>query len=412
MRFARLLFFLFFCLAIGVVSTPRAEAGFASRFSFSFSQEFNDNIFFEEQKEGDFITSFIPTLTFLHAPPAHEIPTFVFNIRSPIQIYANNSDLNNFAENTAFDIGYVYYYSPRLNFKITGDVARVGESRTTSRDDFGNVADLVTTGARLDTGFSVDGEFHYSPRFSFTGGFAGDYNFFLDEGGEDTTNTFKLGGQYKWKEGHNLFAVYSVDFFSPRSAADDDVVSHNIDFGDDFFSNRKIKLTPTLSLFTSGGISFASDEDGTKIAGRTNLRLTKVWQKALVSAGVRRGLTNSFGVSGISQTTSFFTAGNIRLTETLSVNGAVTFSLFDTNDDNFNTFEAQGGIQYLLKQWLSTSLRYTYRRRDSDLEDTINGNSVFLFLSTQIDTWPNFGLPKAFRRQSPGLNNPTSAFRD
>jgi len=83
-------FLLLLCLVFGVAFTPQAEAGFASRFSFSFSQEFNDNIFFEEQKEGDFITSFIPTLSFLHAPPAHEIPTFVFNVRSPIQIYANN----------------------------------------------------------------------------------------------------------------------------------------------------------------------------------------------------------------------------------------------------------------------------------------------------------------------------------
>jgi len=167
----------------GVVSTHRAEAGFASRFRFSFSEEFNDNIFFEEQKAGDFITSFIPGFTLFYAPLANEIPTFTANIRSPIQIYANNSDRNNFAENIALDAGYVYNFSPRLIFRLKSDFRRVGETRTTSRDDFGNAADLVTTGARLDTGFGVDAEFLYSPRLSFTGGFAGDYNFFLDEGG-------------------------------------------------------------------------------------------------------------------------------------------------------------------------------------------------------------------------------------
>jgi len=408
--FARVIVVLIICLISGLVPTPWAEAGFASRFSFSFSQEFNDNIFFEEQKEGDFITSFIPNLTFLYAPPTHEIPTFVFNIMSPIQIYANNSDRNNFAQNITLDAGYVYNYSPRLNFKLTGDVARVGETRTTRRDDFGNVADLVTTGARLDTGFSVDADFLYSPRLSFTGGFAGDYNFFLDEGGEDTTNSFKFGGKYKWKDRYNLFTAYSVDFLSSRST--ENSVVHNFDIGSDFLSNRKIQLTPTLTLFTSGGMSFAGNKDRSGITGRTNLRLTKVWQKALLSAGLRRGLTNSFGVSGISLTTAFFTAGNIRVTENLSVSGAMTFSLFDTNDNDFNTFETQATIQYRFKNWLSTSLRYTYRRRDSELEDAINGNSVFLFLTTQVDNWPNFGFPKAIRRQSPGLSNPTSAFRD
>jgi len=245
-------------------------------------------------------------------------------------------------------------------------------------------------------------------------------------GGEDTTNSFKFRGQYKWKKAHTLFAAYSVDFFSPRSAEDENVVSHNFDIGDDFFSNRKIKLTPTLSLFTSGGISFASAKDGNEITSRSNIRLTKVWQKALVSVGLRRGLTNSFGVSGVSKTTSFFTAGNIRLTEALSVSGAVTFSLFDTLDtnidtgnsdiDKFNTFESRAAIQYRFKHWLSGSLRYTYRRRNREREDTINdivdGNSIFLFFTTQVDTWPNFGFPKGIRRQGSGPRIPTSAFRD
>jgi len=94
------------------------------------------------------------------------------------------------------------------------------------------------------------------------------------------------------------------------------------------------------------------------------------------------------------------------------MSGGVTFSLFDTDDDDFNTFQAQAGIQYRLKHWLSTSLRYTHRWRDSEFEDAINGNSFFLFLTTQVDTWPNFGLPKAIRRQNPAFSNPTSAFSD
>jgi len=395
MRFAS--FLLFFCLVFGVVSMQRAEAGFASRFTFSFSEEFNDNIFFKPVKNSDFVTSFIPGFTLLYAPLGHEIPTFTASIRSPIQIYANNSDRNNFAQNIALDAGYIYNFSPRLIFRLKSDFERVGETRITRLDDLGNAADLVTTGARLDTAFGVDADFLYSPTLSFTGGIAGDYNFFLDEGGEDTTNSFKFRGQYRWKEAHTLFAAYSVDFFSPRSAEDENVVSHNFDIGDDFFSNRKIKLTPTLSLFTSGGISIASAKDGNEITSRSNIRLTKVWQKALVSAGLRRGLTNSFGVSGISLTTAFFTAGNLRLTENLSVSGAVTFSLFDTDEVDFNTFESQAAFQYRFKHWLSTSLRYTFRRRDRELADAINGNSIFLFLTTQVNTWPNFGLPKTIR---------------
>ena len=149
MRFAS--FLLFFCLVFGVVSTPRAEAGFASRFTFSFSVEFNDNIFFKPVKNSDFVTSFIPGFTLLYAPLGHEIPTFTANIRSPIQIYANNSDRNNFAQNIALDAGYIYNFSPRLIFRLKSDFERVGETRITRLDDLGNAADLVTTGARLSS---------------------------------------------------------------------------------------------------------------------------------------------------------------------------------------------------------------------------------------------------------------------
>ena len=63
-----------FVLIFSVFLCEIAEAQFASQFSLSLGEEYNDNIFFTKQREHDFITQIIPTFTFQFRPtiaPAH-----------------------------------------------------------------------------------------------------------------------------------------------------------------------------------------------------------------------------------------------------------------------------------------------------------------------------------------------------
>ena len=68
------------------------------------------------------------------------------------------------------------------------------------------------------------------------------------------------------------------------------------------------------------------------------------------------------------------------------------FSLFDTDDEDFDVLQDQAGIQYLITSWLSSNLSYTFRWQDTG---EINSNSIFLFLIATFDIWPNPGLGKA-----------------
>ena len=142
---------------------------------------------------------------------------------------------------------------------------------------------------------------------------------------------------------------------------------------------------------------------GPGVSGRGNLTATKLWERASLSAGVNKGLTPSFGVAGISDTTSLFSSFNIRLTEFLTGSAGLNYSFYDTDDGNLNTFQSSTGLQYRINSWLGANLWYAYRRSDSgsgvastDLvtKGKVNGSSVFLSLTSRIDIWPTFGLAK------------------
>jgi len=114
-------------------------------------------------------------------------------------------------------------------------------------------------------------------------------------------------------------------------------------------------------------------------------------------------LTGSLGVAGLSETTSFFSNFNIRLTRSLTATADVDFSLFDTDDEDFNVLEAKAGIQYWITPWLSSDLGYTHRFRDRDIEE-INSNSVALFFTAHFDIWPNPGLWTSLLEPPPSLS--------
>ena len=65
---------------ISLVLPANSWAAFASQFSFGVGEEYNDNIFFSKQKDHDFISTFLPTLSFFYAPAGQIEPTGTLSI--------------------------------------------------------------------------------------------------------------------------------------------------------------------------------------------------------------------------------------------------------------------------------------------------------------------------------------------
>jgi hypothetical protein len=406
---------------ITIVLVHSAVAGFLGQFSLITGEEYNDNIFFEENKEHDFITFFRPTFSLLYAPTGQIKPTFTANLIPEGQIFARHSDETNFGENVTFTTGYTYYHSPRLTIHASDWLRRRGATRT---GEFGGPGDLPPTslpppggavappssrrlgdfvgnGAELSNAFGLRGLFNYDPIISLVGDYGFGYTNFLDRGGNENSHHIGVRGVYQWKEEHNINFGYSVDIIKNRNGKYN--VVHNIDGGDDYFSRVKIQLDPTLTISAVTGIAFNSGGDGPSIANRTNVTVTKLWEAASLNFGVNKRLTPSFGVAGISDTTSFFANFNISLTERLSAFVKGDYSLFDTKDVNFNTLVATTGLSYRFTRWLSSDFRYVHRWRDggpgsasTDLEtgSKITGNNVFLTFTVAFDIWPTFGLSR------------------
>jgi hypothetical protein len=408
-------------------------AAFASQFSLSVGEQYNDNIFFAKKKEHDFITIITPTLHLYYAPTGQAEPTLNLNISPSGQIYARHSELNDFGDNASVNGGYTYQYSPRLTFNLSDTFQRQGQTRTPGVSDpfqvpltpttgppglpgpGQNLNDFISSGDQLNNYFGFQGNFLYRPDLSISGGYTNTYTKFIDRGGSDLFHTFGIRGIYNWRQEHNLHAGYSVSFAKSRNG--DDGVIHNFDFGDDYFTNYNIQLTPTLSLSASTGLSFNTSGSGPTVANNSTVTITKLWETASLTGGLRKGFTPSFGVSGVSDTTTLFTNFSIQLAERLTGTAAADYSFYDTEDVNFKTFEASAGLQYVFTTWLYSNLTYTFRSIDSgagaaktDLlsRGTVNGNSVSLSITARFDLWPNTGLARNLSSSSlsPVLRTP------
>jgi hypothetical protein len=404
------------------VLPSKSWAAFASQFSLSAGEEYNDNIFFtNSSRVHDFITIFSPTFTFLYAPPGQVVPTLNINLSPSYQIYALHSDLNNW-DNFSGNAGYTYQYSPRLTFNFSDSLQHQGVTRNvglgtsggfptgpTSPPPIGggpvppssqNLNDLISRGKTLSNYIALHGSYLYRENISFTADYTNQFVSYTQAGGTDIYNTIGARGIYKWNQEHNLHAGYTISIYNSRNG--DNSVVHNLDLGDDYFSNYNLQLTPTLSLAASTGLSLNTGS-GQRFAGNTSITITKLWETAQLNGGLRKGLTPSYGVSGISDTISLFTNFNWRLTERLSTYSNVNFSYNDTKDVNFKTFEADLGLQYSFTSWLSSNLGYAFNWIDSgsgasstDLlqQGVTKSNSVFLYLTMNFDLWPNTGLAR------------------
>jgi len=417
-------------------------AAFASQFSLSVGEAYSDNIFFEKKKEHDFVTIITPTLSLLYAPAGQGTPTLKLDISPSGLIYARHSDLNGFGfttnSNAGSNLDYIYQYSPRLTFSVSNSFEPQGRTRTAelpagfqtpltptsgipssvqnSRTQGNNLSDF-TNGAELRNNFAFQGNFQFRPEMSIYGGYSNSYTKFITHGGNEWSQSFSLRGVYNWQKDHNLHAGYTATITKSRNS--DDGWIHDFDFGDDYFTGQDytIQITPTLSLSGSTGLSINTSSSGPRVANNSAITVTKLWETASFSAGLRKGLVPSDGISGVSDTTSLFSNFGIQLSERASAYVYNNFSYNDTEDVNFKTFESITSLQYQLATWLSSSLSYTFRwinsgagANNTDLltRGVVTSSSVFLNFTTRFDLWPNTGLARnqPFSSMSPVLRTP------
>jgi hypothetical protein len=433
-----------------LLSAGLAEARFAIKFSSTLGELYTDNIFYTTDKEADFVTTITPTLSILYAPEGQTVPILNLDIWSSGLIFARHSELNNFGDNWGLNGGYTYQYSPQLTFFVSDVLGRQGPYRlgTQGSDSFiqgafrlpspptsppptggtlpgqasQNLSNFTSGGSQFWNNFSLQGSYRYRPDVSFTGAYQNNFVDYINQGRWDLYQTIGFRGVYNWRQEHNLHAGVYIDIYNNRNNnnvnnRNNNNVVVNFDLGDDFFSNYQINLSPTLTLAASTGISLNAGNNGPTVANNTNITITKIWETATLSGGVQHGLTPSYGVAGISKTTSVNGQFNYQVTEKLSTIAGVNFSLYDTDDGNFETFQAAVGARYQFTPWLASNFFYAYRWTDSsnsaaraapDLlqAGVVRANTVYLTLTANFDLWPNVGLARTTTALTPLVTTP------
>lgn len=441
------------------------EAGFLGRFSLSTAEEYSDNILFSQKKESDFVTVATPTLSFAYKPSWQTVPNLTASLSTSAEFFAQHSNLNNFGDNLRANVSYFYPYSPRLDLTLTDHLERHGQSRlddsggltggsniggrgglggggslsgigglnglgeaagfgvsgsatcggsgsvsrgSSSASSSLSGGDLLARGELLENQIGVNGNFRSTSKLTFRGGYCWGYTAFIGEGGQETVHTVNVEASYLWSPQNRLHARYTTSLIHSRDGQDN--IVHDFDLGGDFLKLHQVHLTPTLMASASTGIAvLTGNGTGNSNSGSSKIRLenkldadiTKIWETASFSAGVRRGLTSSFGVSGPSYTTSFFGHFTVNLTQRLRGNAGVEYSLYDTGDTKFRTLQTFVGLQYPLTNGLLIGLGYSYNQVDPGAgaanntvlaQGRTNSNTVFVFFSMMFDIWPNVGL--------------------
>jgi hypothetical protein len=437
-------------LVVGIVylvSADRAEARFAISFSPTLGELYTDNIFYTKNKEHDFVTTITPTLSILYAPEGQTAPTLNLNISPSGVFFARHSDQNNFGDNWGLNGGYTYQYSPDLTFSVSDVLGRQGNYRLgpltqgafqlpsapTSPPPVGgtlpgqgnqNLSNFTSGGSQLWNNFFFQGTYLVRPDISLTGAYTNNFVNYLDQGGTDLWQGVGFRGAYNWGQGINLHAGVHVDIYNNRTGSNVNNGKNNnvvvsFDLGSDYFSAFQINLSPTLTLAGGTGISLNIGGNGVPVGNNTNITLIKIWERATLSGGVQHGLTSSYGVGGISNTTTVNSRFSYQVTEKLSTTAGVDFSLYDTDNGNFQTFQAAAIARYQFTPWLASNLTYAYRWTDSSnrVAQSSNGilqtgivraNQVYLTLTANFDLWPNFGLTRSLAPLAPLVTNPFS----
>ena len=113
----------------------QAAARFASRFSLSVGEEYNDNIFFSEKKTHDFVTVITPALHFIYEPQFRLNSRLTVDVNAPAEIYVRHGEQTNIGDRFSLRTRYYYPYSQNLTFSISDDVCRIGKTRLGGFDE-------------------------------------------------------------------------------------------------------------------------------------------------------------------------------------------------------------------------------------------------------------------------------------
>ena len=353
---------------------------------FGVSEEYNDNIFFNQNHTEDYITSLRLGLTAVYQRP--DLTTSL-STGTSARFFARGVGTNaiDLAEATRGNLSTAYQASSRLSFGLSDSIARVGRTRslssatttdlgttdstaantvTTSSTDLGGVSVLLPRGNALSNSLGVTAGYLLTPLVSSTVAYTNTLFTFSDPGGTNLTNSGSLGLGYEWSPTFGTNVGYSYSRFDSNVSADAD--THTVTVGANY------EFSPEWSAYGSAG-GFINRQFGfgttstigtpTRTGATFDLGLTRTFESSGLTVRGRQGITPSAGVAGTSITREGLLSYYAVLAQELTGSLTTSYSSFDTSQGSFQVFQLYTGISYAVWQNVSAGLFYGYRRSEA-----------------------------------------------
>jgi hypothetical protein len=367
----------------------------------SVSEEYNDNLFFDDRHIEDFVTSISEGLSLTYQRPRL---TVGLSSGNSSQLYAHQTQENSATSGQSGTLTMSYRASERLSLSLADTMARVDRTRTGSTPQNSSplppagvqpgpdtqASTLNSRGRALSNFFTGSASYLLAPRW--TGGvtYSHTLNDFSDPGGSDLTNSEALSLGYLWRPTTTVSANYSYSRFDTKNAPH--TQSHSPTLG------LAHQFDPTWSLSASAGVFVNSPlRSGSGVSTRAgpsyNVTLTKLFEQGSLAAGGGQQMTGSGGVGGASETRSAFLGYQARLFEKVSGSLNGTYGHFDTSQTTYQFVTATAGLNVAFWRYFVGGLSYSYRWRDNTQTTAtasagvVDGNLVQLYVSASYPVW-------------------------
>ena len=181
--------------------------------SLQVAEEYTDNVFgTAHDRQSDFITQITPGIALLYDARTLKLG---LDYSATLELYADNSNLDNFGENQRGSVRFEYRPEERLGFHLTGYYARTNDPSTflvptTAPPPGATVVPTVETTRSETTQVTINAgaDYHFTPRLTGRAGY--DFSFLQQEGTDDGyTHTGTVGANYQLSRQDDAFTTLS-----------------------------------------------------------------------------------------------------------------------------------------------------------------------------------------------------------
>lgn len=389
---------------IGVIALPASGHRAAAQTlvltpHLSVSEQYNDNVFFDDRKVDDFVTSIAPGATLRYD---RALLSVGLSGSTSAQFFARQPSNDRIAGTQSGVLDAYYEASPRLSLQLADGVTRVNQTRTDSgqatapppdSNDPGQVATLLPRGDALSNFFTMGTGYQLTPRWSTSASYRNSYSNFSNPNGQDVAHGAALSLGYALRANLSTSLSYGYSYFDLNEDPPSTTESHSINVGGGYQYDPYWSASVSAGVFVNRPLRSSGGSISDSIGPLFNVSLTRATERGSISVGAAQTITTSAGVAGVSQTRGVFGQYQMQLTERLSGQVGVHYSHFDTDTTQFQVLQVSAGLSMPLGRYFSAGLTYSYRFRDSSRataslqKGSVDGNVVSISVTASYPLW-------------------------